>query len=88
MTRLIPLLSLDVLYHLALIVVYPPFAAWCVLAAVLTGIIAVPVARAGALGNLHHFMHSYGWLHVYLRDTTKQDLLTAAGLSEAIEENV
>lgn len=86
-TRLIPLLSLDVLYHLALIVVYPPFAAWCVLAAVLTGIIAVPVARAGALGNLDHFMQSYGWLHVYLSDTTKQDVLTAAGLSEAIKEN-
>lgn len=88
--RLILLLSLDVMYHLALIVVYPPFAAWCVLAAVLTGVIAVPVARAGALGNLKHFMNSYGWLHVYLRDTKKQELkemLTAAGLSEAIKEN-
>lgn len=90
MKRLIPLLSLDVVYHLALIVVYPPSAAWCVLAAFLTGIIAVPVARAGALGNPQHFKESYGWLYVWLRDTKNENLsetLTAAGLSEVIKES-
>lgn len=88
--RFVPLVTIDVLYHLLLIVAMPHLTAWCILAAILTGILAWPIARAGALGDLDHYMRSYQLLHNYfagIQNERRKSVMTAEGLSEAIREN-
>ena len=65
--RFIPLLLADLGWHLLLCGAGSYYTGWAVILAPLTGAVAWPIARAGVLGRVEHYMASYSLLGKFLQ---------------------